>query len=257
MSRPLNGACKELDKFQVLTARFIDTMHGHLAGNHPATTVDNARAVCELMSGLAQHLQRKNLIPSDLNLIYKYTLPKDEEPSRLDQLSVKIRKEARASSNFAKHADRDANQTHSFDGAHHMLVYNMVQDYEILHCAMLEQQLINHEDEKLYPVKAPFLMDFHKYRRLFHPFYSSVGEEISDSSLGILLKIELREDTRECHVPAGTAACIFSKNNSLLILSKEKMAERMRELEIWPVQAETNARMKQECISKPEQSCDI
>lgn len=241
----------ELDKFQVITARFIDTLYGHLSGNHPATSIDNARAVCELMSGLTEYLKKSDLLPRDISLIYSLKTPPDDEQDIQALLTIEMYQGSRTRSNFAKHADRDAGSTLSFNSGFSIqhLMFNMAHDYETLHCALIRQGLLNHENERLYPIKNSFLINLYGYKNIFHPYYASGQEEPSDETiLGSILRIpfrmQLQDDDGECHVPAGAAARIIAEEYGSMMRADKQVAEKIKELGVWPVDTQTNASMK-------------
>lgn len=258
----------ELDKFQVTTARFIDTLHGYLNGNHAVTTIDNARATCELISHLAKYFQAQSLIPSDLKLVYKFHVNEGQEPERHELLAINIRKGARASSNFSKHADRDPNKTRAYDDNFQleMLLFNMIQDYEALHCALITNNLLDLEKEKLYKIKNAWLLELNHYKNIFHPYYASSPEEtaydpIVASFLKVALQMNLTDKQGECMVPAAAAACAITRAFSFFSINynHEKGAEEIKQLGIHPVNTQTNSRIRRdlgiiESSFKPEPS---
>lgn len=251
-----------LDKFQVATCRFIDTVHGYLAGNHLATTVDNTRAVCELLSGLAADLKKRGLIPKGLSLVYKFELDPDQEPDIFDLPAIELRKKARAGSNFSKHADRDADKTFSyhFRSGIDMLIFNMAQDYEILHCALIRHGLLDRSSEHLYPIQRSLLVDFNYYRDIYHPAYLNsqshhdAGLTPSENLLLQFFDINNRmEDKEDVEVPAGAVAAILLRKQGIFV-EKEKLpevAQQIRSLGIWPVTTQTNAKLIRRAETTP------
>ena len=53
----------ELDKLQIASIRLSDTIYNFFSGTaHPVTIIDNARAVCEILSDIAKNFQKLGLI---------------------------------------------------------------------------------------------------------------------------------------------------------------------------------------------------
>lgn len=88
-----------INKFQIAAARTADTIHNFFMGAHPATIIDNARATSELTKGIRAFYKKTQNFP--------YT-PDEETPER---------KCTRLLSNFAKHADRDADRSAEYNNA--------------------------------------------------------------------------------------------------------------------------------------------
>lgn len=246
---------KELDKFQIATARFIDTVHGHLCGNHPATSIDNARATCELMSGIAQHLKRKGLLPSDISLLYSRENATDEEPSDVTRLTDEMYKLSRKRSNCSKHADKDAHRTLSYDpnvGLDHLL-FNMAIDYERLHSALIKNNLLETANENLYPVEQSLLSDVYEYQQIYRQkkHRREPWDTIEKGCLKTQFATDPSHNENQCMVSAGAATCIIFCNDDRIFHGK-KLAKTLRELGVWPVDVQKNASIKKEILSQPQ-----
>ncbi len=117
----------DLDKLQIVTVRLADTIHGFFAGNHPATTIDNARAISELTKGIR-------------NFFYKQGKIKDTPLEYEKSYTLKFKR----LSNFVKHADRDAHRIADlYDYEAHTTLNIAVNDYMFLLHKLLEAELIN------------------------------------------------------------------------------------------------------------------
>ena len=88
-----------INKFQIAAARTADTIYNFFMGAHPASIIDNARATSELTKGIRSFYKKTHNFP--------YT-PDEETPER---------KCTRLLSNFAKHADRDADRSAEYNNA--------------------------------------------------------------------------------------------------------------------------------------------
>lgn len=111
-----------LDKLQIATVRLADTIHGFFSGNHPASTIDNARAVSILIKNMHDFLAAKNLI-HPLTLLYNGVSD--------DPFVAYINKKSRLLSNFVKHADNDPDKEAYFSAE--MFFYPLLSaclDYE-------------------------------------------------------------------------------------------------------------------------------
>ncbi len=252
---------KELDKFQIATARFIDTVHGHFCGNHPVTTIDNARATCELIHGIAEHLKKKNRIPSDTYIIYDRKNYTNDETCTQTRLTGEMYKDSQKRSNFAKHADRDAHKTLSynsdFDTEH--LFFNMAVDYETLHSALIENGLLDTSNEKLYPIEYEDLDKLDKYKYIYAPHLTKPLEPKEEENLSLqalfsqlqsTLKDKKEPDTYM--MPDAALMCTFVKFGCHNIFNPKLKAEKIRELGIWPVDMDTNASMTQTITPAPK-----
>lgn len=87
-----------LDKLQIASYRLTDTIRGHFHGDHPVSTIDNARAIGELIRDMNRTYTRNGLIKK----IKLFT-----DPIQVEQADTQINKQHRLLSNFAKHADKD------------------------------------------------------------------------------------------------------------------------------------------------------
>ncbi len=92
-----------LDKLQIATVRLADTIHGFFAGNRPITTIDNARAISELIRGVAEHLHKKGLIESVPFML--------SEAKAANPEYERVIKKTNRQSNFGKHSNKDPNCT--------------------------------------------------------------------------------------------------------------------------------------------------
>ena len=258
---------EELDKFQIATVRFIDTLHGHLCGNHSITTIDNARATCELIKGITQHLKKKGIISTDISLLYTHTHSTDgtdEEPCTESRLTDEMYKISRKRSNFSKHADKDAQKTLSYNTANAAfdldhLLFNMTIDYEMLHSTLITQGLLDTKNEQLYPVQQSALNEFYRYRQIYHPgdkkpprHEKSSRNFMKDLYLKMQFANEIAQHGNQCMVPAGVAACIIHRSFENRILNTKVRAEKLRELGVWPVDVQKNASIKKEILSQPQ-----
>ncbi|MGH1455767.1 MAG: hypothetical protein ACRBDI_03210 [Alphaproteobacteria bacterium] len=255
---------QELDKFQLATTRFIDTLHAHFSGYSSVTIIDNIRATCELMFGITEHLKKSGHLPSDISLVYSRKYNADEEQDPITSATSEMYQNSRKRSNFSKHADRDAFKTLSYDpfiDVDHF-IFNMTVDYETLHCALMKHGLLDNSNEKLYTIKSSLLNSMGKYRDIYYSQYDvpNQGEASSDPMMDFQLRLlhafELRGQKIECSVPAGVAACaIFRKDKSYF--KKEHGAKKFEELGIWPVDTQTSARFTKEIVLRPENTPDI
>ena len=89
-----------LDKMQIASVRLADTLYGFFSGNHPATTIDNARAVSEVLKGIKCYLHSENEI-DDTYLEFE-----DRDP---------FTHKFKLLSNFTKHSDRDTSKLATMD----------------------------------------------------------------------------------------------------------------------------------------------
>lgn len=78
------------DKLQIISIRLGETIYNYFMGCSPVSTIDNARAVSEMIKGLRNHFSKKGLI-DEIELEYN--------AKNTSYLTAKI-------SNFSKHADR-------------------------------------------------------------------------------------------------------------------------------------------------------
>lgn len=259
-----NAKPQQLDKFQLATNRFIDTLHAYLSGYSPATIIDNVRATCEVMNGIIEHLKNKQLLPSDISLTYSRKTSPEEEPNDITTLTDDMYKSSRIRSNFAKHADRDALKTLSYDTFLNVdhFIFNMTVDYEIFHCALMNQGLLDRSNEELYPIKSTLLNGFYKYKEIYYQQYDVPGHgkassnPMIDFQLRLQRAIELYRNDEECLVPAGTAACAIFRDDEHYFNPKYR-AQQFKELGFWPVDTQTNARFTKEIVPRPEDNLEM
>lgn len=88
-----------LDKLQIASARLADTICGFYDRHHQTTIIDNARAIMELIDGIAKYYYKQGKTKT----IGSYGLENPDEYWVTDDQ----RKQTRLLSNFAKHSDRD------------------------------------------------------------------------------------------------------------------------------------------------------
>jgi hypothetical protein len=136
----------------------------------------------------------------------------------------------------------------------------MMQDYETLHSALMNHGLLNRDNENLYPIKRSSLLDFHEYKGIFHPYYSSgqklfSGASLTGMFLNTILLAEQSDDEGECYVPAGAAACIIARNS--MLTTDKRVAEKIRALGIWPADSNTNAYMIRNFASRQENKHEL
>lgn len=240
----------ELDKFQVATCRLIDTLYGFFAGNHDATTYDNARAVCELVSGLTNYLQENGKLDEELSLLYNLkagtcSTPLEQRTLKEERtlITVDMLKSSRTSSNFSKHADRDADKKISYNGVElvHFL-YNMATDYMRLHRALIDAALLDHNQERLFPVKREHL---YFNGNEFLTFYDDIYSEEPSSELSSLSSVSGAFKPNEDEyigIPASIAvSIIFFEKNHYRYTPEMRMqvASEIKDLGIWPVETTT------------------
>lgn len=256
---------KILDKFQVATTRMIDTTHGFFSGNHATTVFDNARAVCALTTDLAKDLQRRGFLPPDLTFFYS---------SKITNIEKDNYAYAKQASNFAKHADKDANETHPYDGnGVENLLLIMAEDYETLHSALVKASLLVCDHERLY--KADRDISMNHYKSLYDPTSKlmkklnpvKVVDEVPFYALSREQILEMEK--KHIHVPAAAAACMIYKkyyyfsnrtkeNSAKAMKTKQKLAKKMESLGIWPVDIGTNAMLiRHRDIIKREYHYDV
>lgn len=127
----------EMDKIEIAEARLQDTICGYFAGNHATTTIDNARAVTNIMRGVRDYCAKNKLMPR-IRLLSDNNHP--NEVIRIGHSRI------RNLSNFAKHAERgdDAIRTSSYsknDGT--LALFNACVDFSNLMGAMCEHGLVD------------------------------------------------------------------------------------------------------------------
>lgn len=123
-----------LDKMQVASVRLADTIYGFFSGNHPATTIDNARAVSEVLSGVKRYLHKNKTI-NDTELEFE-----DKGDGFMDAF--------RRTSNFTKHADRDTDHTALMtEKASYVALRTTVMDYRSLLGELVSKQMIVPDEE--------------------------------------------------------------------------------------------------------------
>ena len=246
----------KLDKFQVTTCRLIDTIHGYFLGNHPATTIDNARAVCELISGLTKYLQKKGFIPRDFKLIYNIEAdPNDSNACNYALSHVEMFNSSKAGSNYAKHSDRDADKTFLYENDYKLahLLHAMVCDYGKLHLALIRSGRLDLHNEILYPVN---LSDFSNYGGEYKELYiqeyfyrnpqPSLEAFLTQCSLSYVFAENLFSK-EIINIPAAAVACMYFNKECFKTnfngKARQTVAEEIRGIGIWPVETSANAKM--------------
>lgn len=259
---------QELDKFQAATIKLIDTLHGYFLGNHAISIIDDARSICELISGFTKHLKDQGKIDPNLELIYNLkSKPGDQNLSPLKRkqkkLTIAMRLASQKRSNYAKHADKDADKTLSYDRGLDILhlLYSMVGDYALLHSELIQKGLLDQSQEKLYPIKRSLLWDHgYQYRSIY--YFSNQNHwqpKLEDSTSGIFKIFKFSSSSvqefppppqGDIHVPAAAAACILFYRSAFGTESdlarKRIVAQEMEDLGIFPVNEQTNARVKRD-----------
>lgn len=118
-----------LDKMQIASVRLADTIYGFFSGNHPATTIDNARAVSELLSGVKQHLHKNKAI-DNTELEFE-----DKGDLFLDEFKRK--------SNFVKHADRDSDKlARMSEKSSYVALRTTIMDYRSLLGELIDKGMV-------------------------------------------------------------------------------------------------------------------
>lgn len=246
----LDAEMQQLDKFQVINSRFIDTIHGYFAGNHITTTIDNARAVCSLMADFATHLERKGHLPNDFELTFD-SRASDQDPH----------KRVKQASNFAKHAQNDAHKTFWYGNSVEVQIFmgTMIKDYETLHCTLMTTNLLETRFEQLHKVDASILSRISPYHSLYDPYEKTLREakpvghtEEGRPCYQFSIEQEKQMTGKHAYMPAAVIAHqLFEKwsiharlnNTEESITSMRKNAKEMESLGIWPVNIKANAMM--------------
>ena len=145
---------QELDKLQIASVRLADTIHGFFAGNHTATTIDNARAVSVVTKNIKDALVRSGII-QNTPLLYEGFIELSGQMTQVPHAD-QINSRYRLLSNFVKHADKDAHNKTEFSVL--MSLYPLFcacMDYDTLVFLMLEQTIALLPDERSW-IETPY-----------------------------------------------------------------------------------------------------
>lgn len=118
-----------LDKMQIASVRLADTIYGFFSGNHPATTIDGARAVSEVLSGVKQYLHKSKAI--------------DNTELEFEEKDDEFMLELKRKSNFTKHADRDTNRVAEMsEKLSYVALRTTVMDYQNLMHELIDKGMV-------------------------------------------------------------------------------------------------------------------
>lgn len=119
---------------QIASVRLADTIYGFFSGNHPATTIDNARAVSEVLSGVKRHLHKNKAI-DNTELEFE-----DKDDLFLDEFKRK--------SNFTKHADRDSDRiARMSEKSSYVALRVTIMDYRSLLNELMDKGMVVPDEE--------------------------------------------------------------------------------------------------------------
>lgn len=148
-----------LDNLQTASMRLNDMLHGYFAEiNSPVTTIDSARAVCEILCDIKKNLVARGLI-ENVTLTYEF-----------DGVAMNnyIRKISKNSSNFAKHADQKFSKLNHFKAESEIfLIGSACVDFHTVTDAMEKAGLIdkpeNFRTKKLARICMLWITDMGKF----------------------------------------------------------------------------------------------
>lgn len=216
-----------MDKFQIASVRTCDTIYGYFAGNHHATTIDNARATSELLKGIRNYAVKEQLIPE--TPLFNDT---DSSIRNIDHghpYSI-----ARLLSNFAKHADRDTNAAAPNYNNNYVVFSSLLplsHDYVTLFTELHAKGLLDYATPPEDAATAP------------KPKALAISDIFQQATYGRMLDLLLPEigaDISKLTFERGAWAFeqVFAKEN------KERFLAKILEDGLWPASTDGDIQMK-------------